>query len=192
MELTSDNGTQFDCGMFEKFAKEWGMTQVSSSPRHAQGNGAAERAVKTAKHILDQEQWELALLTYRATPIAGIGLGPAELLKGRKLRTRLPCVEKLYTPVQGNNDFGEKDKAAKLKQKTIFDRHYGAKPLPVFAPGDTVRVMTDPTKPDWLQEGTVLEKFHNRSYVVNTPSGKLQRNRIHIKKVTLRSTDSKA
>ena len=184
MELTSDNGTQFDCGMFEEFAKEWGMMQVSSSPRHAQGNGAAERAVKTAKHILDQEQWELALLTYRATPIAGIGLSPAELLFGRKLRTRLPCIEKLYTPVQGDSDFRAKDQAARLKQKANFDRHYGAKPLPVLAPGDTVRVMTDPTKPDWEQKGTVLEKVHNRSYVVNTPSGlSLRRNRIHLKKV---------
>ena len=183
MELTSDNGTQFDCGMFEEFAREWGMMQVSSSPRHAQGNGAAERAVKTAKHILDQEQWELALLTYRATPIAGIGLSPAELLFGRKIRTRLPCIEKLYSPKQGDEDFKARDEAARLKQKLNFDRHYGARPLPVLTPGDTVRVMTDPTKPDWVQQGTVIEKHHDRSYIVNTPSGQLRRNRVHIKKV---------
>ena len=56
-------------------------------------------------------------------------------------------------------------------------------PLPLLNPGDSVRIMAEPTKPGWAQPGTVVEKCHDRSYLVSTPTGTFRRNRVHLKKV---------
>ena len=185
-ELISDNGPQFSAHVFGEFAREWGITHVTSSPHHAQGNGAAERAVQTAKRVLDQKDWELALLSYRATPITGLGASPAQLLFGRNIRTRLPCIQSHLLPrvLPRDTEVRERDATVKCKQRLYFDKHHGARPLPVLMPGDTVRIMTDNSvKPGWAQPGTMTEKCHDRSYIVSTPSGTYRRNRKHLKKV---------
>ena len=50
--LVTDNGPQYSSGVFEEFAREYGFTHVTSSPRFAQGNGHVERAVQTVKSLL--------------------------------------------------------------------------------------------------------------------------------------------
>lgn len=44
-----DNGPQYASAEFSNFAKVWEFEHVTSSPRHAQLNGQAERAVQTIK-----------------------------------------------------------------------------------------------------------------------------------------------
>ena len=180
-ELVSDNGPQFSSRVFGEFVNEWGITHVSSSPHHPQGNGAAERAVQTAKNIIAQKDYELALLTYRATPVTGLGISPAELAFGRKIRTRLPSIRESLLP--RDSEVRQRDAEVKCRQKLDYDRHHGVKTLPPLIPGDTVRIMTDNEKPGWTQPGTVTERCHNRSYIVSTPSGTFRRNRKHLKKV---------
>ena len=50
-EVVTDNGPQFIAECFQKFAKDWGFTHMTTSPRFPQANGEAERAVKTAKNL---------------------------------------------------------------------------------------------------------------------------------------------
>jgi hypothetical protein len=59
-EIMSDNGSQYsntrnlfsNTHEFKKFADEWGFRHITSSPEYPQSNGAAEKAVQTAKRIL--------------------------------------------------------------------------------------------------------------------------------------------
>ena len=53
--LVSDNETQYSTTLFREFAIEYEFTHLMSSPNYLQGNGAAERAVKTVKGLLKKE-----------------------------------------------------------------------------------------------------------------------------------------
>ena len=102
-EVISDNGSQYSNTRnlfdsthdFKVFAKEWGFKHTTSSPECPQSNGAAERAVQTAKRILKKASADgkdpfEGLLKYRNTPFEDIGLSPAQLLMSRRTRTMLP------------------------------------------------------------------------------------------------------
>jgi len=120
-ELHSDNGTQFSSIDFADFCKDLGIQHTTSSPHYPQSNGAVERAVKTAKHILRQPDPHLALLSYRATPSAATGASPAQLMLGRQIRTSLPVLEKNLRPCLISLDrVAEKDKQAKAIQSGCF------------------------------------------------------------------------
>ena len=90
--VMSDNRPQYSAAVFEEFAKEYGFTHVTSSPKYPQANGTAERAVKTVKQLRNS-----AMLAYRSTPLEN-GYSPAELLMGRKIRTTLPMSKKQLQP----------------------------------------------------------------------------------------------
>eukprot|EP00117_Sycon_ciliatum_P006153 scpid22330/ scgid9810/ Uncharacterized protein K02A2.6 len=96
--FVSDNGPQFASDAFAQFMSSCNITHRTSSPKHPQSNGEAERAVQTAKRLIrapgDLQQ---SLLAYRSTPLAN-GYSPAELLYGRRLRTNLPCPPDLLQP----------------------------------------------------------------------------------------------
>jgi len=47
----TDNGTQFDCAEYTRFAETWNFEHHTSSPYHVQSNGLVEAAVKTAKTL---------------------------------------------------------------------------------------------------------------------------------------------
>ena len=63
--IISDNGPQYSSQEFQQFAKDYEFKRMTSSPYHPQGNGEAERAVKTFKKLLrDTSDHNLSLLTY--------------------------------------------------------------------------------------------------------------------------------
>ncbi|GBM07895.1 Uncharacterized protein K02A2.6 [Araneus ventricosus] len=81
--VRSDNGSQFDpvkTVEFKDFAKSYGFTHISSSPKFSQSNGLIEAAVKTVKaRIKKSRDPYLVLMAYRATPLEN-GFSPLELL----------------------------------------------------------------------------------------------------------------
>ena len=114
----SDNGRQYSSAEFQQFSAEWNFNYVTSSPHFLQSNGAAERAVRTAKEILKQDDVFLGPLTYRATPIPELGASPAELAFDRRLRTTLPSLPGTISPrTISGDDIKERSEALKRRQK---------------------------------------------------------------------------
>lgn len=85
--------SSYEC---QRFAREYDFEFQTSSPGYPRSNRLAERFVQTAKNILKKsEDLNVALMEYRNTPITGLKRSPAELLYSRKLKTKLPVVEKV-------------------------------------------------------------------------------------------------
>ena len=53
-ELVSDNSPQFISQEYKQFTSEWDIVHTMSSPEYPQSNGLAEKAVQTAKNILQK------------------------------------------------------------------------------------------------------------------------------------------
>ena len=86
--------------MYE-YMNEIGVEHIKGVPYWPQSNGEVENHNKTllkmakcAKIESKQFQDELSkyLFAYRSTPHCTTGVSPAELLMGRRLRTKLPCI----------------------------------------------------------------------------------------------------
>lgn len=96
--VRSDNGPEYNCYEFKRFAKEYNFEWISSSPYHPASNGLAESGVKSMKSILTKcEDVFLGLLAYRNTKLE-CGFSPSELLFGRRLREILPCLDTSLDP----------------------------------------------------------------------------------------------
>uniref|UniRef100_A0A8C9UY15 Gypsy retrotransposon integrase-like protein 1 n=1 Tax=Scleropages formosus TaxID=113540 RepID=A0A8C9UY15_SCLFO len=180
--VISDNGPQYASLEFKCFAESWEFEHKTSSPGYAQSNGQAERAVQAIKTMVTKSEGEkgdpcIALLEYRNTPLDDIGLSPAQLLMGRRLKTKLPTSTTLLTP-EGNWQIKEKLNHRQAKQKCYYDRH--TQQLPEIAPGDNVRLRQGQV---W-KPATVLNKHEcPRSFIVRTSEGKTyRRNRRHLMK----------
>ena len=151
-QLISDSGLQFSSTSFSKFTKDYGFTQIPTSPQYPQANGEVECAVQTVKNLLKKPSDPYkVLMTYCATPLES-GPSPAELLMGRKIRTRIPT------------------SPDNLRPSWSF-----LETLPDLLPGERVWL------PDKKVEGTVVDKAGPPcSYTVETPKGQLRRNRRHL------------
>ncbi|UYV61036.1 K02A2.6-like, partial [Cordylochernes scorpioides] len=177
--VVSDNGTQFGAARdFANFARQYGFTHVTSSPRFPQSNGMAEAGVKIAKLILKKNQDpSLGLLEYRSTPLEN-GYSPAELLMGRKLRTTLPIAPGNLNPkLVDSQTLKRKEGRRRKDMKSRYDRRCGATDMEELSEGDTVWIT------DMRTWGIVKQKASTpRSYMVDTPVGTLRRNRFHLRK----------
>ncbi|XP_055915467.1 uncharacterized protein K02A2.6-like [Eupeodes corollae] len=177
--VRSDNGTQFESvhtSEFSKFARDYGFHHVTSSPHFPQSNGFIEAAVKIAKLQLKKNADPYkALLEYRASPLSN-GYSPAELLMGRRIRSTLPMVPKRYeSKAVDYNDLKRKEDDRIEKQTLNFNNRHRAVQKHDLIPGELVWVRD---KRVWA---TVREKTkHPRSYIIETPTGKLRRNSFHL------------
>ena len=179
-KFISDNGPQFSSDSFKKFAKDYGFTHVTSSPHFPQSNGQAERTVQTVKSLLRKASDSYkALLAYRNTPLEKLGLSPAQLFIGRRLKTDLPTTAVLLKPEPHNShEVEERIKTKKYQDKLHYDKNAG-KELRDLYPGENAIARHDGK---WTA-ATVVEKHTSpRSYIVQTQSGrKLRRNRRDIR-----------
>ena len=98
--LTTDGGTTYMSRGFQDLLKQYGIQHRVSSVGFPHGNTRSEVAVKSAKRLLrtnkdvrgdlNKVAVTRALLQHRNTPDRDIGLSPAEMLYGQKLKDFLP------------------------------------------------------------------------------------------------------
>ena len=157
--LTSDNGPQYAADQFKSFAKEYGFTHLTSSPRYPQGKGFAESAVRTVKNLLEKgDDPYIALMAYRSTPVEN-GYSPSELLMGRKLRTTIPIItEQLLPSIPPKFLVKGKEVMIREQQQKYFNKHHRASPLKLLKSGDLVYI------PDNERQGTIIEEFQLDPY----------------------------
>ena len=94
--VVTDKGSNFVSKEFEAFLKQNGICHIKTAPFHPSSNGLAERAVQTFKEGMKklkdgslETRVSRFLSRYRITPQTSTGVSSAELLLGRKPRSRL-------------------------------------------------------------------------------------------------------
>lgn len=114
-------------------------------------------------------------------------MSPAELLMGRRLQTKLPQVtEHLKPPWSYIPNFRKEDEEFKRKQKMYFDRHRRVRDLHKIVEGQEVWITSGPTP---IRKTVVSSSTQPpRSYQVETNTGSLRRNRVHLNPVPEHST----
>jgi len=186
-EVISDNGSQYSntrnlfnsTHEFKKFAEEWGFCHTTSSPEYPQSNGAAERAVQTAKRILkkaaaDNKDPFEGLLKYRNTPFEDLGVSPTQLLMSRRTRTTIPTHRRLLLPqsVDPNHVVKVLQHRQDVSKKN-YDKN--SRDLPPLDVGDRVRI-----RPNRAKEWSKAEVLP-RSYLLEDERGHVfRRNRRQI------------
>ena len=177
-QIVTDNGPTFTSEAFKEFTKLNGIKHTFSAPYHPSSNGLAERAVQTFKQTLRQmqdgnitEKISKFLFKYRITPHTTTGVPPAELLMGRKLRSRLDLLQPSLTS------------RVQQSQMTQKQNHDTKKPYRQFTEGDLVYAENFSTNSDtkWLP-GKVDKITGPLSYVIELTNGnKVRRHVDHIK-----------
>ena len=216
-EIASDGGGPYKSFEWLQFLLQWGIYHRKSSANYPQSNGRAELAVKTCKRLLqsntdgsgniDTARVTKALLQYRNTPVAGVGMSPAYMLFGRPLRDALPSnPEKrvmsyaqkygersdVWNEIQAGRELANSRKQAKLVER--YDEH--TRPLEPLSVGDSVSIQnrSGPKPLRWDRTGRVVERLENRQYLVKSDgSGRvLLRTRLHLRKIEPSTRDMSA
>jgi hypothetical protein len=172
--IVSDNGTAFTSKEFQEFCSKNGIKHIKSSPYHPASNGLAERAVQTVKKGIKKTPGEdmetrlyRFLFQYRSTPQSTTGEVPAELLMGRRPRSRLDLIS---PSVQ--------DKVLNQQSKSQLYRGGNDR---IFHVGDTVIAMNFGGTPKWMP-GVLEEKLGPLTFTVRLPDGRVWKRHIdHIK-----------
>ena len=170
--IVSDNGTSFTSQEFQTFLKQNGIQHVRTSAYHPSSNGLAERYVQTVKQglrkiTLGSMESRVARLfsRYRVTPQSTTGRSPAELMFGRKLRTRLD----LLRP-----DLSSRVRQQQTIQKQNHDTHAKQRDINT---GMEVYVFNNQGTPKWLP-GTIEKISGPVSVVVKLSDGRTLRKHI--------------
>ena len=174
--VRSDNGPQFASSEFAQFSKLYRFAHITSSPHYPQSNGEVERMVQTIKGMLKKPgDPHLAVLAYRATPLPWCGLSPSELCMGRRLRTTVPQTSQQLTPTWTYlPQFKKANAKQKNKQKANYDRRHRVTEDTDIQDDTEVVVRTG----GQTVEGRIVGPAETpRSYIVETPTGEIRRNR---------------
>lgn len=137
--ISTDNGSPYFGHEMAEYTKRNGIKHDPVTPEDPQSNGFAESFVKLLCKFLHtkiiegqdpKKELQNYLLLYRATPHSSTGKSPAEMLNGRKIKTKLPQVFS-SAESQEKQKIRQYHNEKKLQQKTYFDRRRNAKNTPV-------------------------------------------------------------
>ncbi|XP_055589606.1 uncharacterized protein K02A2.6-like [Uranotaenia lowii] len=126
--LRADNGPQFISEEFRLFCEEQGIRLESTIPYWPQMNGEVERQnrsilkrLRIAQELGKNWRKELRqyLLTYHSAIHPTTGKSPSELMFGRRLRTKLPCIP---MEVCEDEEVRDQDRIQKEKGRLYADR----------------------------------------------------------------------
>ena len=190
LSLRSDNGPQFSSDTFEQYLKDQGIEHRKTTPLWPQANGEVERQNKSLLKRMriaqaEGKEWKKELrkylVAYRSTPHTTTGVSPAELLFGRKMRTKLPELREESIA----SEMRDRDGEMKAKAKQYADKRRNAQESDL-TPGDKVLVrqerrnkLSTPFAPEPYD---VISKNGN-SVVIESPEGvQSMRNTTHVKK----------
>ena len=160
----------------EDFMRQNGIIHKTSAPYHPASNGLAERAVQTVKDGLTKmpgssvaQKLQLVLFNYRLTPHSTTGRSPAEMLMGRKLRSRLDL---LHPNLQSK---------VHKKQERMKETHDAHAMERQFKEGDKIYLKNFGHGPKWLS-GVIQMVTGPVSYTVVTADGREHRRHVdHIR-----------
>ena len=164
--VVTDNGPGFVSQEFEQFLKNNGIYHTTSAPYHPASNGLAERAVQTVKKGLKNEKsgnmtsrLSKVLLAYRMTPQSTTGNSPAEMLLGRRPRTRLDLLKP---------NTAERVERRQQEQKIRHDKRARSRS---FSVGDRVFVRNFSAGDRWLP-GRIVSLVGPVSFHVQLEDGR--------------------
>ena len=154
--MTTDNGPPYFSDNLSSYAKHMGFNLTPVTPEDPQSNGFVENFVKSVCKVVHtasaegknpREELSAFLLQYRATPHSTTERTPAELLFGRKIKTKLPRLlpAEVDTPEVAKTREVHDEK--KRKQKSYFDKKHKARPKHI-KPGDRVLLKQKKTTTD--------------------------------------------
>ena len=189
LSVTSDNGPQFRSDVFERYLENCGVEHRKTTPLWPQANGEVERQNRSLLKRMriaqaEGKDWKKEVRKYLvacwSTPHTTTGVSPAELLFGRKMRTKLPELreEVIATEVR------DRDSGMKAKAKMYADNKRNAKHSDL-SPGDKVLVKQDRqnklSTPFSPEPHEVVTKTGN-SVVIESPEGIQLKRTTHVKK----------
>ncbi|XP_030849310.1 uncharacterized protein K02A2.6-like [Strongylocentrotus purpuratus] len=190
LTLYSDNGPQFISQVFADYMRLTGVHHHRVTPKWPQANGEVERQNQSLEKRMriahsEGKDWKEALLSYvaayRATPHSTTGKSPAELLFGRKIRTKLPVISESLN----DQEIRDQDAESKGASKLYADSKRGAKPSDVV-PGDEVLVRREVSSkmdtPFLPQPYTVVSREGNKLNICSPEGVMYARNTSHVKK----------
>ena len=170
--MVSDGGPQYKSTKFKDFMKHWQIEHRVSSPRNPESNGMAEHCVQTMKASLiktieEGEDVDLALLTYKTTPLNHRLPSPAELLNSRKYKTLLPT---RIVPTRLQESYRQIMDQGKQVQAQLYNKK--TRVLPRLQQSQTVGVQLDPDKNIWTPAKIIqCPTNEGRSYSLRTIYG---------------------
>lgn len=181
-KLITDNGTQFTSQIFRDFASSWDFCHITSSPEYPQANGLAERAVRSAKRLLETTKRDgtdlyLNLLNIRNIPRDKILGSPAQRLMSRVTRTNLPISKQMLKP-RTKDTVKVKTQLSKKRQMQKMSYDKKSKPLSPLHESQVVRMQTTKGHDKIGVVRTPLAK--PRSYIVESDGKEYRRNRRHL------------
>ena len=174
--IVSDNGSCFVSEEFESFLQSNGIKHITTAPYHPSSNGLAERAVQVLKSGLRKvtegnlnTRIARVLFAYRLVPQSTTGVTPAELLLGRKPRSRLDLVKP---------DMAKRVEDKQSQQKATHDVSAHSRTYEV---GDLVHVLNFRPGEKWIP-GKIIESTGPISFRIQLQNGHvLRRHQDHLR-----------
>ncbi len=188
--IRTDGGPQYR-KIFDDFCSSNNIHHETTAAYCSSSNGLAERAVKTCKHLLIKcleanENYEKALLAFRATPTGPDKPSPAQLFFHRDVK--LPGIPKQEANLHFHSSDNMEGYIESRQQdadrvKATLEKRARKQPLPPLKPGDKVDIKNVGSRGWKLDSGTIMEEREDgRSFLLEDSTGRQTlRNRIMLR-----------